>query len=447
VDPVITHGSAASDLLEKIRTRSAVVSVIGLGYVGLPLAMLFAERGFHVLGFDTDAKKMAQLNSGQSYIGHISSDRVQAALAIGRLSSTSHPERLAEADAIIICVPTPLTAHREPDMSYIEGTARTLAEILRRGQLVSLESTTYPGTTSELLLPTLEATGLRCGHDFFLAYSPEREDPGNPNFSTATIPKVVGGVTPACLELADALYSAVVPNTVRVSSTEAAEAVKQLENIFRAVNVGLVNELKILFQRMGIQIWEVIEAASTKPFGFMKFTPGPGLGGHCVPVDPFYLTWKARQYDVPMRFIELAGEINTSMPTYVVSRVAEALNDHSKCLRGARILLLGIAYKPDVDDLRESPSLRLIELRRERGAVVSYNDPHIPKLHRTRRYDFDLASQELTAEMLAAADCVLIVTDHAAYDWTFIVRHAALIVDTRNATRNVAEGRDKIVHA
>jgi UDP-N-acetyl-D-glucosamine dehydrogenase len=292
--------------------------------------------------------------------------------------------------------------------------------------------------------PILERTGLRCGRDYFLAYSPEREDPGNPRFSAGTIPKVVGGTTPACLELAATLYGAVVPEVVRVQSTQVAEATKQLENIFRAVNVGLVNELKILFQRMGIDIWEVIEAASTKPFGFMSFKPGPGLGGHCLPIDPFYLAWKARQYDLPTRFIELAGEINSSMPGYVVSRVGEALNEHAKCLRGAKILLLGMAYKPNVDDLRESPALKLIELLRQQGADVAYNDPHISRLHKMRHYDLDLASVPLTAETLADSDCVLIVTDHDKYDWDFVVRHAKLIVDTRNATRGVSQGREKI---
>jgi len=436
--------SAAQLLLDRVRSRSAVVCVVGMGYVGLPLAMVFAEEGFRVLGFDTDPDKVALLNAATSYIEHIPSARIKAVVDSARMEATAAPERLSQADAILICVPTPLTVTRDPDMQYVEQTAEVIASALRPGQLIVLESTTYPGTTEELVRPILERTGLRCGRDYFLAYSPEREDPGNPRFSAGTIPKVVGGTTPACLELAATLYGAVVPEVVRVQSTQVAEATKQLENIFRAVNVGLVNELKILFQRMGIDIWEVIEAASTKPFGFMSFKPGPGLGGHCLPIDPFYLAWKARQYDLPTRFIELAGEINSSMPGYVVSRVGEALNEHAKCLRGAKILLLGMAYKPNVDDLRESPALKLIELLRQQGADVAYNDPHISRLHKMRHYDLDLASVPLTAETLADSDCVLIVTDHDKYDWDFVVRHAKLIVDTRNATRGVSQGREKI---
>ena len=432
------------ELVERIEGRQAEVGVIGLGYVGLPLAMLFAEKGFRVLGFDTDQSKVERLNAGESYIAHIPEERLKPVVGTGRLSATADFSRLAEPDAILICVPTPLTPQREPDLSCVRDTAESIAAALRPGQLVVLESTTWPGTTREVVNPILERGGLRCGEHFFLAYSPEREDPGNPKFSAGNIPKVVGGLTPHCTKAAAALYGAVVPQIVQVSSPEVAEATKQLENIFRAVNVGLVNELKILFHRMGISIWEVIDAASTKPFGFMRFTPGPGLGGHCLPIDPHYLTWRARQFDVPTRFIELAGEINTSMPSYVVGRLVEELNREGKCLKGSRILLLGMAYKPDVDDLRESPALRFIELLTEQGAIVSYNDPHIPRLHHTRRYAFDLSSEELTPHVLSSADCVLVVTDHRAYDWDFIVEHAKLILDTRNATKRVSHHREKL---
>ncbi len=444
-------GPEASNLTEgvlrRIESRDALVGVIGLGYVGLPLAMLFAEKGFEVLGLDVDETKVVALNGGRSYIGHIPEDRVKAAVGKGKLEATSDFARLGEPDAILICVPTPLTRHREPDLSYVARTAESVAATLRRGQLVVLESTTWPGTTREVVKPVLEGNGMVCGQEFFLAYSPEREDPGNPQYSTATIPKVVGGITPECTRVAAALYRAIVPEVIAVSSPEVAESTKQLENIFRAVNVGMVNELKMLFHRMGIDIWEVIDAASTKPFGFMRFTPGPGLGGHCLPIDPYYLTWRARQFGVPTRFIELAGEINTSMPTYVVTRLAEELNQKGKCLKGARVLLLGMAYKPDVDDLRESPALRLIHLLREQGAQVSYNDPHIPRLHRTRQYDFDMSSVELTPEALSSADCVVVVTNHRAYDWDSIVKHAHLIIDTRNATKQVSQHREKIRYA
>jgi UDP-N-acetyl-D-glucosamine dehydrogenase len=434
----------ADALAAGIETREAVVGIIGMGYVGLPLAMLFAEKGFGVIGFDIDGGKVKDLKAGRSYIGHIPAPRISDLVGSGTLSATDDFSRLSEPDAILVCVPTPLTANREPDLSYIVKTAQAIATSLRRGQVVVLESTTWPGTTREVVKPILEGTGLRCGEDFHLAYSPEREDPGNPRYSTADMPKVVGGVTPECTRVAAALYAAVVPRVVSVSSPDVAECTKQLENIFRAVNVGLVNELKVLLHRMGINIWEVIAAASTKPFGFMPFTPGPGLGGHCLPIDPYYLTWRARQFDVPTRFIELAGEINTAMPGYVVSRLAEELNREGKCLSRSRILLLGMAYKPNVDDLRESPTLKLIELLRAQGAEVTYNDPHIPRLHPTRHYDYDLVSQELKPETLSGADCVVIVTDHAAYDWGYVVKHAQLVLDTRNATRDVADNRDRI---
>ncbi|MFB3880145.1 MAG: nucleotide sugar dehydrogenase [Armatimonadota bacterium] len=434
----------APTLLERIETREATVGVIGMGYVGLPLAMLLARTGFAVTGFDVDRRKVDELTAGRSYIKHIPADAVGELIAEGSLTASHDFARLAEPDAILICVPTPLTANREPDLSYVTGTAEAIGAVLRKGQLVVLESTTWPGTTREVVKPILERAGLRCGEDFHLAYSPEREDPGNPRYSAADIPKVVGGMTPECTRVAAALYGAAVPRVVSVSSPEVAESTKQLENIFRAVNVGLVNELKVLFQRMGINVWEVIEAASTKPFGFMPFTPGPGLGGHCLPIDPYYLTWRARQFEAPTRFIELAGEINTAMPGYVVSRLAEELNHAGKCLSRSKVLLLGMAYKPNVDDLRESPTLKLIELLRKQGATVSYNDPHIPQLHRTRHYDYDLASQELTQTALREADCVVIVTDHAAYKWDYIVEHAQLVLDTRNATRDVRRHRDRI---
>jgi UDP-N-acetyl-D-glucosamine dehydrogenase len=427
-----------------IETRQATVGVIGMGYVGLPLAMLFARAGFGVIGFDTDQRKVDQLNAGRSYIKHIAAAGISDLLHQGALSASHDFTRLAEADAVLVCVPTPLTPNREPDLSCVIKTAEAIAAALRRGQLVVLESTTWPGTTREVVKPILERTGLRCGEDFHLAYSPEREDPGNPRYTAADIPKVVGGVTPECTRIAATLYGAAVSRVVSVSSPDVAESTKQLENIFRAVNVGLVNELKVLFHRMGISIWEVIEAASTKPFGFMPFTPGPGLGGHCLPIDPYYLTWRARQFEVPTRFIELAGEINTAMPAYVVSRLAEELNREGKCLSRSKILLLGMAYKPNVDDLRESPTLKLIELLREQGAKVCYNDPHIPRLHPTRHYDYDLVSQELTPDALMGADCVVIVTDHAAYDWEYIVTHARLVLDTRNATKEVGHGRERI---
>jgi UDP-N-acetyl-D-glucosamine dehydrogenase len=437
-------GKHAQALHARIAGRDAIVGVIGLGYVGLPLAMLFAERGLRVLGVDTDESKVDQLNAGVSYIEHIPQERLSQAVDSGKLEATSDFSRLSEPDAILICVPTPLTHHHEPDLSYVEQTVRSIAAALRPGQLVVLESTTWPGTTREVVKPLLEEGGLVCGDGFFLAYSPEREDPGNPMFTAADIPKVVGGITPHCTGVACALYAVLVPKVIAVSSPDVAESTKQLENIFRAVNVGLVNELKMLFHRMGIDIWEVIDAASTKPFGFMRFTPGPGLGGHCLPIDPYYLTWRAREFGVPTRFVELAGEINTGMPRYVVSRLADELNRLGKCLKGARILLLGMAYKPDVDDLRESPALRLIDLLREQGAEVSYNDPHIPRLHRTRQYDFDLSSVELSEDALVSADCVVIVTNHKAYDWDFIVEHARLILDTRNATGDVRHHREKI---
>jgi UDP-N-acetyl-D-glucosamine dehydrogenase len=436
--------SLAEQLLGRIRTQVARVAVVGLGYVGLPLAETFAWGGYPVLGFDIDADKVVKLNNGESYIGHICSERVAEMVGTGRFEATTDPARFREADAIIICVPTPLTETREPDLSYIVGTGEAIRRHLRRGQLVVLESTTYPGTTVELLQPILEQSGLKAGADFFLAYSPEREDPGNRDFSTRTIPKVVGGLDPASRDLAVALYAPVVDGVVPVSSTGVAEACKILENTYRAVNIALVNELKAVFERMGIDIWEVIAAARTKPFGFQAFYPGPGLGGHCIPIDPFYLTWAARKYGVHTRFIELAGEINTSMPQYVVNRVAEALNEEGKPLKDSRVCVLGVAYKKDVDDPRESPAFAILELLAQRGVNVSYHDPYIARLPRMRHHTIRLDSQPLTEKFLARQDCVVIVTDHTVFDFDWVVRHAALIVDTRNATANCPPGGARI---
>lgn len=419
-------------LEKKIADKSFQLGVIGLGYVGLPLSLTFLRQGVRVIGFDLDPDKIAKIEAGASYIKHIPSEELAAFVTEHRFVATSDFSRLGEPDCLLICVPTPLTKNREPDLRYIEATGRAIAKVLRPGQMVVLESTTYPGTTVEVLQPILEASGLVAGSDFALAFSPEREDPANPNFSTARIPKVVGGIDATATRLAQQVYAAAVERVVPVSSTQVAEMTKLLENIFRSVNIALVNELKVLCLRMGIDIWEVIGAASTKPFGYMPFYPGPGLGGHCIPIDPFYLTSKAREYDVPTKFIELAGEINTSMPYFVVQRVMEALNEQGRALKGANILLLGVAYKKNVDDDRESPSYKLMELLLERGAAVRYNDPHIPALRPGRHHDFALTSTPLTAENLAAADCVLVATDHDAYDYTFIREHARLIVDTRN---------------
>jgi UDP-N-acetyl-D-glucosamine dehydrogenase len=436
------------ELLEKIRARKAKVGVIGLGYVGLPLVLRFGEERFTVLGFDVDPEKISKLAAGESYIHHIPSSRLQTLLESGQFEATSNFARLSEADCIVICVPTPLTAKKDPDLQYIEKTAEAVNKTLRSGQLVSLESTTYPGTTEEILLEKFRGTGLEVGRDYFLVFSPEREDPGNPNFSTRTIPKVVGGITKDCLEVGEALYGAVIDRVVPVSSTRAAELVKLLENIYRSVNIALVNELKLLGDRMNIDIWEVIQAASTKPFGYTPFYPGPGLGGHCIPIDPFYLSWKAKEYDFSTRFIHLAGEINTAMPHYVVEKVAAALNDRSRAIRGSKILILGVAYKKNVDDVRESPALEIMKLLKERGAELSYSDPYIPKLHRMREYDFSyMSSVPLTEETLRQIDLVLITTDHGNVDYQLVADHSRLVVDTRNATRNLVRGSEKIIRA
>lgn len=424
------------DLLNRIKMKEAVVGVIGLGYVGLPLVLEFVRAGFKVTGFDVDSKKIEALKSGRSYIKHITVERIKLAKDTGRLTATTDFSGLRETDCILICVPTPLNEFREPDLSYVFDTTRSIRENLRAGQLVILESTTYPGTTDEDMRAILEETGLRAGKDFYLAFSPEREDPNNKEFSTGTIPKVVGGYTKNCLAVAKALYDSIVTKTVPVSSTRAAEATKLMENIFRAVNIAMVNEMKMLFDRMDIDVWEVIQAAATKPFGYMPFYPGPGLGGHCIPIDPFYLTWKARQYGMCTRFIELAGEINASMPHYVVNKTTDALNGKGKSLKGSKILVLGLAYKKDIDDVRESPSLELIELLQKKGAKVDYNDPNVPKTHKMRRYDLKMNSVPLTEKNLNKYDCVLIATNHSDYDPKFIQKHARLVVDTRNLINN-----------
>jgi UDP-N-acetyl-D-glucosamine dehydrogenase len=440
----------AAALASRIAARTATVAIIGLGYVGLPLARIFVERGFPVLGFDTDPAKVAALGAGQSYIHHIGAEVIEAMNATGRFTATADAARLAEADALLICVPTPLTRHREPDMTYVVATAETIAATLRPGQLVILESSTYPGTTADVVRPILERTGLRSGTDIFLAYSPEREDPGNIDHSTSRIPKVVGAEGEEALALSLALYDAVVPKTVPVSTAATAEAVKLTENIFRAVNIALVNELKQIYAAMGIDVWEVIAAASTKPFGFMPFWPGPGLGGHCIPIDPFYLTWKAREHEVATRFIELAGEINTAMPRWVVQRLADALNDRAgRGLKGARILLLGAAYKKNVDDMRESPTLKIIELLEERGAVVDYHDPYVPEIRRSREYPHLAGRRSVSWDppAFAAYDAAMIVTDHDAVDYAGLLAACRLVVDTRNACRRAGASGENLVLA
>jgi UDP-N-acetyl-D-glucosamine dehydrogenase len=461
-------------LLKKINDKTFNVGIVGLGYVGLPLGLEFSEKGFNVLGFDLDQKKIDFLAKGETYIKHIPTERISNSVNSGKLKATTDFTRLPEVDAIIICVPTPLDEHREPDMSYVEGTAKTIQKYLRKGQLVTLESTTYPGTTEEMLLPLFqnapeeqltvisyqlsveeqksdvsnqnsekelepkigkeEKDRLIVGEDFFLAYSPEREDPNNEKYNTATIPKVLGGMTENCNTIAKALYEQVIVSIVSVSSPAVAEATKIVENVYRSVNIALVNELKMVFDKMGIDVWEVINAAKTKPFGYNAFYPGPGLGGHCIPIDPFYLTWKAREFEVNTKFIELAGEINTFQPYYVIEKAMEALNESKKSLNGSKVLLLGVAYKKNVDDMRESPSLKLIEILREKGAVVEYNDPYIPVLPKTRKYDFHMNSVKLTAESIASYDLILLSTDHDDYKehLDLIAKNAKAILDTRN---------------
>jgi len=428
---------AVTQLAGKIESRDFSVGIIGMGYVGLPLALEFAGAGFQVTGFDLDADKVEQLNSGESYIRHIESGRVAAALKKG-FSATTDFKPGRECDALIMCVPTPLTSHREPDMTYIRNTCRQISPVLRNDHLVILESTTYPGTTMEVVKPMLDESGLVAGQDYYLAYSPEREDPNNQDYSPSTIPKVVGGISQPSLDLACRLYGQVVSGVVPVSSMEVAEATKILENTFRAVNIALVNELKMIFDRLGIDVWEVIDAAATKPFGFMKFTPGPGLGGHCIPIDPFYLSWKAREVDMPTRFIEMAGEINTSMPYHVVSKLSDALSDRGKGLKGAKILIAGLAYKKNVDDMRESPSLKLMEILESKNAVVDYHDPHIPAMPNIRKYPGYEGRKSVDIKTVKEYDAVLVATDHDDVDWEYIIENATLVVDTRGVFRGEA---------
>ncbi|MEO6693743.1 MAG: nucleotide sugar dehydrogenase [Ignavibacteria bacterium] len=424
-------------LKNKVIENNFTVGIIGLGYVGLPLALEFAHKKIKVIGFDLDEFKIKKiLKEKKSYIKHIPSEKIKNAVDNNVLTATTDFAKLPEVDAIIICVPTPLNVNREPDMSYVVNTAEVIAKYLRKGQFVSLESTTYPGTTDEILLKLFEAKGFKAGKDFYLCFSPEREDPNNEKYSTSTIPKVLGGVTKECIEIGTLIYEKVIVKIVPVSSTKAAESTKLLENIFRSINIALVNELKVVFDKMGIDVWEVIEAASTKPFGFTPFYPGPGLGGHCIPIDPFYLTWKAREYEISTKFIELAGEINTSMPEYVVNKVYHALNENKKCVKGSKILLLGLSYKKDIDDLRESPSLKLIELLQDEGAIVDYSDEYVTMIPKLRKYEFKKKSVELNKKNISAYDLVLLSTDHSYYDYKSIFENAKIIVDTRNAFKN-----------
>ena len=429
------ENSTAKMLIEKFDSKSAVIGIVGLGYVGLPLLIRFSDVDFRVIGFDIDRQKVDRLNSGQSYIKHISNEQIKSALNQG-FKATSDLSKISEADAIILCVPTPLNQYREPDLSFVLGTVDSIVPYLRKGQVVSLESTTYPGTTEEELLPRVTQNGLEIGQDIFLVYSPEREDPGNKDFSTNTIPKICSGYTDACLEVGKHLYGTAVDVVVPVSSLKVAEMTKLLENIHRAVNIGLVNELKIVADKMGIDIHEVISAAATKPFGFTAYYPGPGLGGHCIPIDPFYLTWKAREYGLHTRFIELAGEVNTRMPEWVINKTAEALNSVGKPIKGSKILVLGLAYKKNVDDMRESPSVQLLELLSEKGAVIEYSDPHIPQFPKLRNHFFEMSSIELTPERISSFDCVLLATDHDAFDYEMLAQNAKLLIDTRGKYQN-----------
>lgn len=432
-------------LQEKIIRRSAVVAVLGLGYVGLPLAVEKAKVGFSVIGFDINEERVRRVNRGDNYIKDVKDEDLKQVVADERLSATSDFSRLREADVVVICVPTPLTVTRDPDISYIVNSTRAVARSLKAGQLISLESTTFPGTTEEVMLPILQETGLRVGEDFFLAHSPERVDPGNLRYSTRNTNKIVGGVTPLCLEVATTFYSQTIERVVPVSSARVAELAKVFENTYRSVNIALVNELALLCDRMGIDVWEVVDAVATKPFGIQTFYPGPGVGGHCIPIDPFYLTWKAREFDFHTRFIELAGEINQQMPYFVVEKVGRALNQHEKSIRSSRILVLGVAYKKDLDDTRESPALKVMELLLEQGADLQYHDPWVAQLRYTGRIPFELTSVRLTADTMASADCTLILTDHSDVDYDLVVQHARLVVDTRNATRSVTRRGGNII--
>ena len=437
----------AEQSIGKILRKEALVGIIGMGYVGLPLVLRFCEEDFRVLGFDVDSKKVAMLKRGKSYLKSIPSSRISQFIRSGRFDATDDFSRLGEPDCIMICVPTPLTEKMEPDLQYIEKTIEAIRERIRKGQLIVLESTTYPGTTEELILPRLESGGLKVGQDFFLAFSPEREDPGNKRFTTQQIPKVVAGVTPSCQKVVTVLYGQIIKRVVPVSSPRVAELTKLLENIYRSVNIALVNELKMLADRMGIDIWEVIEAASTKPFGFSPFYPGPGMGGHCIPIDPFYLSWKAREYDFTTRFIFLAGEINVHVPYYVVSKIQDALNERGKSIKGASVLILGVAYKKDVDDARESPALAIMDLLQKKGAAILYHDPYIPALPHFRKYYFKLKSSPLTKKLLQRIDAAVVVTDHSCIDYSWVVKQAPLVIDTRNVTRDMKQWKKKIVKA
>ncbi len=438
-----SQSSAHLNLLDKIEKKEAVVGIIGLGYVGLPLAIHFGLQGFKVIGFDVDQRKIDMLYQGQSYIKHIKMEHINERIKEDKFEATVDFSRLGRADCILICVPTPLTDKMEPDLSYVLDTTKSIADNLRTGQIIILESTTYPGTTDEMIMPKLETNDMKVGRDYFLAYSPEREDPGNKEYDAANIPKVVGGVTSACLEIASALYNSIT-SVVPVSSTRAAEMTKILENTFRSVNIALVNELKVLGHKMNIDIFEVINAAATKPFGYKPFYPGPGLGGHCIPIDPFYLSWKAKEYDFSTRFIQLAGEVNVSMPYYVLEKTIDALNQNEKSLKGSRILMLGVAYKKDIDDDRESPCYTIMKLLSEKGALISYNDPWVPTLKPSRKYNFQMKSTPITPEALREVDAVIIVADHSAYDFAEIVKHSNLIIDTRNATSGIEGAGKKI---
>ena len=432
---------------KKIESGDAVVGVIGLGYVGLPLLRAFHNAGHRVLGFDVDQRKIDLLKKGENYLKHLGADFVAAMTSSPKFDATTEVRRMGECDVLISCVPTPLGPHLEPDLAFVEQTAIDIARTLRPGQLIVLESSTYPGTTREVMLPKFEAKGFKCGKDVFVAYSPEREDPGRKDHNTQTIPKLVGGIDPVSGELAVALYRRAIKQVVPVSTAEVAEAAKLLENIYRAVNIALVNEMKVILTAMNIDVWEVVRAAATKPFGFQAFYPGPGLGGHCIPIDPYYLTWKAREVGHVTRFIELAGEVNRRMPEFVVERTVLALNDRGKAVKGSRILVLGLAYKPDVDDVRESPSFELIEKLEHLGAHVDYNDPHVARTHKMRRHDLQMDSVPLTPQSLESYDCVLVATNHAAYDWQLVADHANLVIDTRNAMGKVTGKRDHIVKA
>ncbi len=436
----------AHQLMNRLGERTATIGVLGMGYAGLPLACRFAEAGFRTIGLDTDVSKIHELAGGRSYIGHIANEQIERSVASGRLFPSADMARIADCDVAIICVPTPLGEGAVPNLEYVTATARTIREQIHQGMLIVLESTSYPGTTEEVVLPVFAGCGLELGEDFFMAYSPEREDPGNPNFRTQTIPKIVGGVTPVCLQVACKAYGLVVDTVVPVSSARVAESAKLLENIYRCVNIAMVNELKLLFARMDIDAWEVINAAATKPFGFTPFYPGPGLGGHCIPIDPVYLTWKARQYDFATRFIQLAGEINASMPAHVVEQLAQGLRRKRKVLNGAGILILGVAYKRDVEDVRESPALSIIRLLEQELATVSYHDPHVPIL-RSRHLESEMRSIELDRDAIDRADAVVIVTDHSDVDYAFVLRHAQLIIDTRNATGPFRKEGDPVLLA